>query len=86
MLNFVDNPQPFHHWSPFLCAECYGIQHIKTGFSGERVKPYVLLVEGLTNRESDRLKHVDIGLLTGYYFYLHYNITTAVLRFREILF
>ena len=23
---------------PFLCAECYGIQHIKTGFSGERVK------------------------------------------------
>ena len=24
---------------PFLCAECYGIQHIKTGFSGERVKP-----------------------------------------------
>ena len=24
---------------PILCAECYGIQHIKTGFSGERVKP-----------------------------------------------
>ena len=23
---------------PVLCAECYGIQHIKTGFSGERVK------------------------------------------------
>ena len=30
---------PFHHWSPFLCAECDIIQHIKTGFSGERVKP-----------------------------------------------
>ena len=23
--------------SLLLCAECYGIQHIKTGFSGERV-------------------------------------------------
>ena len=21
-----------------ICAECYGIQHLKTGFSGERVE------------------------------------------------
>ena len=39
---------PFHHWSPFLCAECYGIQHIKTGFSGERVKlMYVMYLCGI---------------------------------------
>ena len=34
--------KPFHHWSPFLCAECYGIQHIKAGSSGERVKCYII--------------------------------------------
>ena len=47
---------------PFLCAECYGIQHTKTGFSGERVKGYKLIV--LFNRPRlnplnphDALKH-----------------------------
>ena len=29
---------PFTTEARFLCAECYGIQHIKTGFSGERVE------------------------------------------------
>ena len=34
---------PFHHWSPFLYAECHSIQHIKTGFSGEGVKRDALI-------------------------------------------
>ena len=27
-----------------LCAECHGIQHIKTGFSGERVKTKTIVL------------------------------------------
>ena len=53
--------KPFHHWRPFLCAECHSIQHTKTDFSGERVKGLnsCLFLEGDT-LEIQYLTHCTI--------------------------
>ena len=70
---------------PFFCAECHSIQHIKTGFSGERVKASFHIPENRLNIPTTRGSQMNFSMeMIDQYMAIFFNFSPTSSHLRPL--